>query len=126
MSHKVSLTWIGGEHTFALGIGELRALQTATNAGPEELLHRMAAKAWRVDDLVEILRLGLIGGGEIRDPEAGRLVVRLADLHGWIALREPAFRVLARALTGPEDDNPGERPGPTAGPANGGSAPSTA
>lgn len=124
MSHRIRLAWVGGEHDFALALGQLRALQANTGAGPEELLNRMAAGTWRVDDLIETLRQGLLGGG-VPAEEAGPLLLRLADLHGLIAFRETAFRVLAAALRGPKGDPVGERMGAPTPPAPGGSPAST-
>ncbi|MEO8531014.1 MAG: gene transfer agent family protein, partial [Deltaproteobacteria bacterium] len=63
MSQKVKLIWVGGEHEFALNIGELRALQSACDAGPEQILMRMVRQEWRIDDVCETIRLGLLGGG---------------------------------------------------------------
>lgn len=124
MSHRLTLTWPGGEHEFALGIGQLRAVQDATNAGPEELLYRMAGGKWRVDDLIAILRLGLEGGG-MPKAECGPLVLRMVELHGLIAFRETAYRVLGAALIGPGDDPVGEQTGESAPPENGASPAST-
>lgn len=124
MSHKLTLPWVGGEHDFALALGQLRALQDATNSGPEELLTRMAQGRWRVDDLLQILRQGLIGGG-MATTEALPLVTRMAETHGLIVLRETAYRVLAAALIGPADDPAGEQTGESAPPENGASQPST-
>lgn len=55
--------WDGGEHAFHLGIGQLRALQSATDVGPAFLMGRIISSQWFVDDIIETIRLGLIGGG---------------------------------------------------------------
>lgn len=60
---SLTQTWGDGEHTFRLRIGELRALEDKRNAGSFEIYRRLADGTWRVDDIVETLRLGLIGGG---------------------------------------------------------------
>lgn len=52
-----------GIYTFRLDIGGLRELQEKTDAGPAYLLHRIAAGQWRVDDLRETIRIGLVRGG---------------------------------------------------------------
>lgn len=124
MSHRLTLTWPGGEHDFALPIGQLRAVQSETDAGPEELLNRMAAGKWRVDDLFAVLRHGLEGGGMAK-ADATKLVARVIDIHGLIAFRETAFRVLGSALIGPGDDPVGERTGAENPPENGSSPAST-
>lgn len=60
---SIRQSWGDGEHTFRLRIGELRELEDKRNAGAFEIYQRLASGAWRVDDITETLRLGLIGGG---------------------------------------------------------------
>lgn len=116
---------MGGEHVFALRLGELRALQDARGAGPEEILSRIRGGTWRIDDLIEVLRLGLIGG-EMDEIEAQRLVISLFDLHPPLTLKLTAFDVLLEALSGPEDDKPGKATGAEeTAPENGAGAQST-
>lgn len=129
MSNAITLIWAGGEHPFALSIGRLRALQKACDAGPEQILQRMRAGDWRVDDIIETLRLGLVGGGYEPERDAGPLVIRMAEQHGLLALRAPAFSVLQAALIGDWGEEP-EKPMGTETeshnpPESGGSATST-
>ena len=70
-----TLVWAGGEHSFCFRIGELRALEQRRDCGIGILIKRMLSVEWYVDDILEVLRLGLIGGG-LSDKDA-----RLAD-HG--------------------------------------------
>lgn len=121
MSHQVGLIWGGGEHTFALTIGGLRALQDACNAGPQEVLMRLVNGTWRVDDPLAILRHGLIGGGMAKDA-ARDLVNRTAESDGLMAMVTPAQLVLSAALVGVEDDRVGEPMGEAEPPVNGVSA----
>jgi hypothetical protein len=104
------LKWIGGEHRFTLFLGELRALQEATNAGPEELLNRIRFGNWRVDDLGDTIRQGLIGGG-MNPEDARRLVAGLLDRHPLLVFKPTAIEVLLSALSGPEEDKPGKSAG---------------
>lgn len=106
--HRIRLSWVGGEHDFALDLGKLRALQDACNAGPETLLRRMAAGDWRVDDLLETIRLGLAGAG-MENKQAGPMVLRLMDIHPLTEFRETAYRILGAALVGVEGDPVGEK-----------------
>jgi len=106
----VRLSWAGGEHGFALPLARLRALQDNCAAGPEEIFNRLRLGAWRVDDVIEPIRLGLIGGG-LPESEAGPLVIRLVDQQELARLKLTAIAVLAHALFGPEDDLPGEGEG---------------
>lgn len=96
----VRLIWVGGEHDFRLRLGELRALQQRVNAGPLEVYARISSGGWRVDDLLDVLRLGLAGGG-MPSGEAADLINALADRHPLIEFALPAQEVIARALYDP-------------------------
>lgn len=110
MSRRI--TWKGGSHTFKFGIGELRALQDETNSGPGEVLARLNSGAWRVDDLLSTLRLGLVGGG-MEEGEARRIVSLVFDEEGnLLHMAMTASAALAQRLMGnpdePEDNEPGK------------------
>lgn len=122
----IKLAWVGGEHSFALRIGELRALQDAREAGPEEIFNRLRIGNWKIDDAIQVIRWGLAGGG--MDPsEAATLVTPLADLHPLVQFKLTALAIMQHALLGPQDDAPGEAEGvETPAPENGASRGSTA
>jgi hypothetical protein len=120
----VSLTWPGGTHPFALPLGALRSLQEARDAGPEEILNRLRAGRWQADDLIQVLRWGLVGGGMAPD-KAAQLVTPLIDLHPLSEFKLPALAVLAAALFGVEDDPVGEDAGAAETPPENGSSPSS-
>lgn len=126
MRHSVRLNWPGGEHDFALRLGELRALQEQANAGPHELLTKLQVGTWRVDDPIRTIQFGLIGGGMDR-VEAGKLVIAMAELHGLSSLVPLAIGVLGSALAGVAGDEVGEPTGvdPTSQSESGASAGST-
>jgi hypothetical protein len=119
-----TIRWAGGEHEFKLTIGDLRALQEKTGRGPEEILARLAARTWHVDEAIETVRLGLIGGGMARD-EAKRLVSLVVDRDPLVEFRLTAFEVLSRLLYPQEADEPEKQKAPETRPADGTSAPST-
>lgn len=121
----ITLNWPGGEHTFALRLGELRKMQDTCNAGPEEVLTRLRKGTWRVDDVIEPLRLGLIGAG-MTASEAGPLVTKLFQQHPIVDFRIAALSVVAHALYGPPDDMPEKPQGATMTTEDGSSQPSTA
>lgn len=125
----ITLVWPGGEHSFALRLGELRALQGACDAGPEQILNRILIGAWRVDDIIETIRLGLIGGG-MPDRDARDLVRRMTEgeeRRGLLAYRQLALQIIMASLSADPDDPLGERTGASAAPPqNGDSAASTA
>lgn len=121
----VTLNWIGGEHEFALRLGELRALQESCNAGPEEVFNRLRMGTWRVNDMIEPIRLGLVGGG-MPAKDAKALVLPLVDQHALAQFKLTAIAIMSDALFAPKDDPLGEAVGETAPPENGGSPISTA
>lgn len=110
----VRLTWPGGEHAFRLRIGELRALQNARNAGPEEIFNRLRLGRWEVDDVIQVLRWGLAGAEEMDASKAATFVTPLIDLHPLAEFKVPALAVLGHALFGSDQDDPvGEPDGAT-------------
>lgn len=108
----ITLNWPGGEHMFALRLGELRRMQEACGAGPEEILQRLTAGAWRVDDIIEPIRLGLIGGG-YPQKDAGLLVTRMMEQNPLHVFKLQAMAIVAHSLFGPEDDRPEKSQGET-------------
>jgi len=121
------LPWVGGEHLFALRVGELEALQLATDSGPGEVLSRLYTSMtldaphlgpWRIGDIIDSLRLGLIGGGT-EALEARNLVMKTLDRHGPVALLGVAAEVLVHSIAprpkdGEGEDAPGKPEGETA------------
>lgn len=65
MSANASFTqvWAGDERSFRLGIGELLALEEKRDLGCAEILNRIGLGQWRIADVKEPIRLGLMGGG---------------------------------------------------------------
>lgn len=103
--------WVGGEHQFRLTLGNLRALQSACDAGPHEIFERVAGTNWRVDDLFETIRQGLIGGG-MSTAQAGPLVTQLFEQHPLHSFKPIATIILLSALVG---DDEGEDEGKAEG-----------
>lgn len=121
-----TITWVGGEHEFCLRIGELRKLQDSCAAGPEEVFNRLRLGTWRVNDLIEPIRLGLIGAGAMETKEAGPFVATLFDQHPKAEFKLVAIAIIGAALVGVSDDPVGEPEGAETPPSeNGGSADST-
>ncbi|OWJ78422.1 gene transfer agent family protein [Haematobacter genomosp. 1] len=121
---KITLTWPGGEHEFALPIGHLRAVQDACDAGPMEILTALRTGRWRVDMPLSVLRFGLMGGGMERE-QAKSLVSRLSEAEPIGSFVMPAMLVIAAAVMGVADDPVGEQTGATSPQESGSSAPST-
>lgn len=108
----ISINWADGEYSFALKIKQLIELQEKCDAGPPHILARLEGNAWRVNDIRETIRLGLIGGG--LDPsKALKLTINYVD---EMPLGENALFaqvILAAAILGaPEgqEDAPAEKP----------------
>ena len=103
----IELDWADGEHRFRLGWGELIKLQEACDAGPLVIFGRLGSGTWRLNDIRETMRLGLIGGG--KTPDAALALVR-----DYVEARPPmenvalARAILGAAVLGPADEAPGE------------------
>lgn len=103
----VTFTWADGDYTFRLKLGQLRELQEKCNAGPAELYNRCVDQRWRIDDLRETIRLGLIGGGT--SPEkAITLINRYFDERPLAENIIPATTILGACLIGTPDEPPGK------------------
>lgn len=106
-SGRIKISWADGEHTFRLPYAQLRELQDKTGCGPEELAERIRSGRWRVDDLREVIRLGLIGGG-MEPMQALTLVIRYVDNRPWLENKQPAYLILLAILVQPEGDKVGK------------------
>lgn len=106
---SISLVWGDGEQTFRLAIGQFRELQEKVNGrrialggsmvGPMSLLNQLRANDAWPDDIREVLRLGLIGGG-MKPPEAHRMMVNYFDAAPPLEHMKPAFAVLLAGMAG--------------------------
>lgn len=62
-SPETILQFADGEYLFRLNLKQVEELQEKCDAGPSEVLRRLMSDTWRVADVRETIRLGLIGGG---------------------------------------------------------------
>lgn len=102
---SITFSWADGEHKFRLALGQLRELQEKADAGPELIFTRLEAGSWRVDDIVETIRLGLIGGGA-DSTKARTLVQRYVGAGSLLDNVMPAMQIIAAALIGAPDEAP--------------------
>lgn len=107
----------GGEtRRFRLRLGELEMLERRCDAGPMQILRRLAGHDWRVQDVRQPILLGLEGGGT--DPATALMLVRRycdpAGIANHVGL---AFEILDASLWMPEDASPGKATGEGASPA---------
>lgn len=103
------LDWADGTYEFALGWGELEELQEACNAGPFVILARLAARQWRLEDVVTTIRLGLIGGG-VSASKALKLVQTYVQKRPQDLMLNASFArgILETAIMGAPEEAPGE------------------
>lgn len=106
----IDITWAGGEHPFLLTIELLRALQDKCNAGPAHVLERLSNRQWRVDDVIQPIRLGLEGGG-MDKAEALALVRKHVEDRPLSESVLTALAIVKVSIFGVEDDPVGEPEG---------------
>ena len=95
----ITLQWPGGEHQFSLDWAQLRALESIADIGPLALLQSIQTGNWKLDDLLNTIRLGLIGAG-MDTVEAKRAVSAAAELHPPAAFVQTAILALAAGVMG--------------------------
>jgi Phage tail tube protein, GTA-gp10 len=102
---EIKLIWGDGENTF--NIARLKCvleLEEKCNAGIAEVYQRVSIGRWRLIDVRETLRLGLIGAGMPPD-KALRLINRYCDDRPYAESVLVAQAILAVAMVGvPGDD----------------------
>lgn len=108
-SARVHLTLWDGEYDFQLRLGELQKLQEACDAGPMHIRRRLLSDEWKIEDVRETLRLGLIGAGMKQD-EALTLIRRHVDPPHLAENTLNAVLVVSAAVIGVEDERLGEQP----------------
>lgn len=104
---RVTITWGDDEYVFRLALAQLLALQEKTEAGPLELFQRIGTGRWKVQDLRETIRLGLIGGG-LEPAKATVLTRRYVDERPLLESVPVALEILTAALAMPESIAPGK------------------
>jgi hypothetical protein len=122
-SGDVTLELGGEDRTFRLAIGQWRKIQEKCDAGPAELLARLAPVfearrrglsfsqivthgllgAWRVDDVREVVLQGLLGAG-VDMPTAAKLVREWVDERPLFEPLDVAYRIVLASIVGVEDE----------------------
>lgn len=115
---SIELTWAEAPRRFRIAIGEFRTLQESVNArrvaidaqpiGPSALLHLLRTNNAWPDDVRDVLKAGLIGGGEPYQVTQ-RLLVRNFDNKPLLEHTKTAFLILMAALVGVPDDEAGSK-----------------
>ncbi|MGF7005796.1 gene transfer agent family protein [Aminobacter sp. BE322] len=107
MRQAEEIVWPGGEHRFRLGIGELRAIEQRSDAGCAVVMMRLLGAAWKIDDVVGPIRLGLVGGG-MSEKDAQKAVEAALEVASPYALAVTAANIIRRFIMWDGDDQPGE------------------
>lgn len=103
-SGKVEIKYLDANtYTARLPISKLEELQEKCDAGPPEILNRLLTSKWRVADVRQTVRLGLLGGGNDAATVAA-LVARYCD-DGMLGANVPAAaEILTAAIFGVKDE----------------------
>ncbi len=117
MPHGTQMKWQGGEHPFLLRIGELRALDDRLQEGAMAAAMRLRSLRPKFNDVYEVVRQGLIGGG-MDAKDASTLVAMVEEQHGIGPMVPLAQAVLLQAFYRREEaDDTGETTRPETAPA---------
>ena len=96
-----------GKYDLQLTIGELIQLQEKTGVGPHTLMKRFETGEWFVQDIIETVRLALIGGG-MNPREAYEVVSRVIRSGYLLDYVMTSYACVRAALAGKEEDEPEE------------------
>lgn len=94
----------GGRYDFQITIGGMEELQELCDAGPEEIFDRISSGRWRVSDIRETIRLGLIGAG-VDQFKALALIDRYAVPGAFFGLKPLCTSILGAWLVGAPDED---------------------
>jgi hypothetical protein len=103
------IVFADGEYDFRLGWGQLVELQEQCDAGPHFILNRLHNGEWRVQDIAEVIRLGLLGADETMKPSvASSLVKRYVKERPPLENHTLAVVILTAGLMGSPEEPVGE------------------
>lgn len=101
---SIVLDWAGGpEEQFRLAWGELAKLQEACDAGPFVILQRLNTGTWRIEDIANVIRWGLVGAGKT-PAEASKLVRLYVEARPPMENRLTAYLILAAGVAGAPEE----------------------
>jgi hypothetical protein len=130
-SGEITLPWGDGERTFRLTVTDWEKVQEKCDAGPAEILSRLAPLftarsagidyrtiiangyigTWRVHDVREPLYRGLMRGEGLDPTAAGKVIRELVDERPLIESVVMAYQVVLASLVGAEDESPDDAEG---------------
>ncbi|TXH84835.1 MAG: gene transfer agent family protein [Rhizobium sp.] len=100
-----------GDNTYRFNIakiGQVLELEQKCDAGVSEILDRVRSGKWRIQDIRETIRLGLIGGGQT-PVNAMQVVKAYVDERPWAESVPVALTVLLAAMIGVPGEKVGKR-----------------
>lgn len=101
---SIEIEWPDETRKYHLRWGELRELQDKTGRGPWEIFERFATRRFFVDEVREVVRLGLVGGG-CAPGTAIQMVRRYVEERPIAESVPMAQAILGAAIMGvPEED----------------------
>lgn len=105
-----TIAWAGGEDQFCLAkVGLILDLEAKCEAGIATVMTRLGSGTWRLNDVREPIRLGLIGGGMA--PDAAMKAVRNhVDENPLTSSVLLAYAVIEAVMVGVPDDPVGKKP----------------
>jgi len=102
MTHGlITKDFADGTYSFRLAYGQWLELQEAVNCGPLELYVNLLQRKWRIQNIREIIRVGLIGAGQT-PIEALRLVRRYVEERPLMENVQLAIEIVAASLELPK------------------------
>lgn len=105
----ISIAWVGGEHAFCLAkVALILELEAKCDAGLAVVLTRLGSGTWKLHDVRETIRLGLIGGGMDPAP-AIELVRRHVDEGPLASSVLLAYSIIEAVMVGVKNDPVGKR-----------------
>lgn len=108
---KITLDWADDTYQFRLAWGQLVELQEKCDAGPYVILQRLYDGSWKMLDVSEPIRLGLIGGG-MEPIRALKIVRQYVQEKPPVANVLVAQAILSAALMGAPDETLGKQAAP--------------
>ncbi len=106
---EIELTWGDGQHKFNVAkIKSALELEEKCNAGVAQIFERIRSSTWKINDVRETLRIGLIGAGMMPDKALG-LINLYCDDRPWAESLQPALYVLMAAMVGVPGDDVGKK-----------------
>lgn len=105
-----TIIWAGGEDQFCLAkVGLILDLEAKCDAGIATVMTRLGSGTFRLNDVREPIRLGLIGGGMAPD-KAMQAVRNHVDENPLTSSVLLAYAIIEAVMVGVPDDPVGKKP----------------